>query len=923
MLAWTAAFFLVAILLPAAGLWHLTDRFEASTSATREAASREKARELVMRLRSSLDRAVVITEKLGRFRRAVIAERRGRPLDGASAGIHGDALRRVFPADTQLHWFDAADRMIAVPGRPLPPGQRAWRAFLRALRDESKLTPAELSLAQGLLKKTFGSIASLKYLRRSRAQSTEVLIGGKLHALAVVTFNTRHAPKRRLGSCIVIAPLYRAKPGWELERAMRLHSGPEAAVGGIWQTTGDGPAAEPLSPGMLHGLWELLERGQAVYATAEWYIYSQVYDKNTDLMLTVAIRTPERSQWVTACTTAVRSGLAAGVLIAGIGLFILGTGWWRPRANLGTKFGIAAAALTLPPLLAMTLLGLEHLNRLSQSRTESLQSELESRLAGIEQKVASELGRLESELLAMTRNPALARVTSGAEYEEMLESFKLAGLSRAVLVFLDGRSYEYHLADQKSSWGILDAIGKRTMQYYGFRPPKLSNERTLPREIEMLFPEQSINDQAHTMFSKLTPIQFANQSTVIFQAFLRETGNRKPVGFFSTHFDHVNLNTKMMERALIEGRSRGGRIAVLGNLPATSFYIGSNIKLRKLLELVRFTGQNIQAVLPIRGHEWLVRARPLKGIDAAGIALVRADTHDPSWPATALFLVLFACGGALASHGATSRLRSLLIEPLATLTAAVKRVEGGDYRSRIVSTADDELGVLIRRLGILVQGLRHKARMTPFLRADLVENAATHTPDPGQRQPLTVLFAGLRNFSGVEALLPPEEAMNLMSRYLGLCEAAVKRHGGDIDKFIGDTAMAIFRERPETPPAALRAIRAALEIDRAMNLWKEEGPDGPGRHLRHGVGFASGTPVSGHIGSLRKRLDATVIGDTVNLAARLEKLAGRDGTPSILTTSQTITGLSGGFVSISTSISGVRGRKEAIEIVGVGGTDHG
>ncbi|HEY9071885.1 MAG TPA: hypothetical protein VIV61_16620, partial [Candidatus Ozemobacteraceae bacterium] len=66
MLAWTAAFFLVAILLPAAGLWHLTDRFEASTSATREAACREKARELVMRLRSSLDRTVVITEKLGR-----------------------------------------------------------------------------------------------------------------------------------------------------------------------------------------------------------------------------------------------------------------------------------------------------------------------------------------------------------------------------------------------------------------------------------------------------------------------------------------------------------------------------------------------------------------------------------------------------------------------------------------------------------------------------------------------------------------------------------------------------------------------------------------------------------------------------------------------------------------------------------------
>jgi class 3 adenylate cyclase len=107
-----------------------------------------------------------------------------------------------------------------------------------------------------------------------------------------------------------------------------------------------------------------------------------------------------------------------------------------------------------------------------------------------------------------------------------------------------------------------------------------------------------------------------------------------------------------------------------------------------------------------------------------------------------------------------------------------------------------------------------------------------------------------------------------------------------------------------------------------MRLWKAEATGGQGRHLRHGVGFASGTPVSGHIGSLRKRLDATVIGDTVNLAARLEKLAGRDGAPSILTTSQTIAGLAGEFVSISTSLHGVRGRREAIEIVGIGETNH-
>lgn len=922
-LAWASVFFLVVIVLPAAGLWHLTNRFEASTENVRLSECREKARELVLRLRSSLDRDVIITEKLGLFRRSVISERRGRQLDVASAGLHDGNLRRFFPADTQILWFDASDRMIAVRGRPLPPGQRAWQAFLRAIRNEAALTTTERSLAEGFLKKTFGNIATMSYLRRSRAQATDVLVSGKLHALAIVTFNARKPDKRHLGSCIFLTPLFRAKHGWEIERATGLFSGEETAVGGLWQTTGDGPAAEPLSPGMLHGLWTLLEKGQSVYTTSDWLIYSQIYDKDTDLMLSVAIRTPLKSRWATTVISASRGSLAAGVLVAGLALLALGAGWWVPRASLGTKFKIATAALTLPMLLAMALLGLEHLNRLSQTHQEGLLKSLENQLSGIEQKIASEIGRLETELLAMTRDPELPKITTEEEFFGMLTPFIQAGLTRAVLVFVDGRSFEYHPTDIRTSWGILDAIGRRTMKFYGFNPPKRPNERPLPAELEILFPQKGFSDHNSTLFGQLTPIQFANQTTVIFQTLLRHPGTGRPSGFFSAHFEHLSLNARTMERALRDGRSHGATIGALGEVPPTSFYTGTNSLLRKRLELVRFTGQSFQASMDIRGRRWLVRARPLKGIDAAGIALIPADTKDISWPATAAILVMFACGGAAASAWAVKRLRSLLIEPLSALLSAVKRVEGGDYRSRMVSTADDELGVLIRRLGVLIQGLRHKARMTPFLRTDLVESAATHTPDAGQRQPLTVLFAGLRGFSGFEARLQPEEAMQVMSRYLGLCEAAVNRHEGDIDKFIGDTAMAIFREKPGSAPAGLRAARTALEIGQEMERWMAE--DTVLRHgqLRHGVGFAAGSPVIGHIGSLRKRLDATVIGDTVNIAARLEKLAGRDANPPVLTTESTIAPFHEEFDFISTTIQSVRGRQESVQVVGIRRRGHG
>lgn len=921
-LTWAAVFFLVVVVLPAAGLWHLVSRFERSTEAAREAECREKARELVMRLRSALDRNVVITEKLGLFRRSVLAELHGRPVDSASAGLHDGKLRRFFPADTQIHWFDASDRMVQVPGRPLPPGQRAWQAFLRAIRSEKAVSATELSLAQSFFKKTFSSIATLNYLRRSRVQATEVLIAGKPHSLAIIAFNAGRPVKRRLGSCIVITPVYRAKQGWELERAIRLLSDEETAIGGLWQIAGDGPAAEPLSPGMLDGLGRMLEQGQSLYLTAEWFIYSLIYDKDPDLLLTVAIRAPAKSRWATTVMAASRGLLATTVLAAGLALLALGAGWWQPRLNLEAKFKIAAAALTVPTLLAMTLLGLEHLNRLSQSQNDGLLKQLESQLASVEQKVASELGRLENLLVVVSRSTALSTVTSAAAFENQLSPFLQSGLSRAVLVFRDGRSFEFHVADSRASWGVLDAIGKRAMKYYGFKVPKMPNERPFPAEFEMLIPEKGIDDRNQALFNKLTPVQFANQKTVIFQTFIRGQTDEKPLGFFSIHFELSNLNSLMMERALSEMRRQGVKLAVLGDVPSTNLYIGSNRTIRKILDLVRFTGQPIQTTLKFRNRPWLVRARPLKGIDAAGISLIRAGAADPSWSATAALLFLFAFGGTMASLWAVKGLRDILIEPLSALLLAVRRVEGGDYKTRIVSTANDELGVLIRRLGILVQGLRHKARMTPFLRADLVESASTHTPDPGSRRPMTVLFAGLRGFGDVEARLEPEEAMQVMSRYLGLCESAVLRHGGEIDKFIGDTAMAIFLEKPDLPPAGLRAARTALDIDHEMERWMAEEGGKPGRRLRHGVGFASGSPVIGHIGSLRKRLDATAIGDTVNLAARIEKLAGRDQHPSALTTAATIAGLHAEIVPVTTDIHGVRGRQEAVQVVGIRRATH-
>lgn len=142
----------------------------------------------------------------------------------------------------------------------------------------------------------------------------------------------------------------------------------------------------------------------------------------------------------------------------------------------------------------------------------------------------------------------------------------------------------------------------------------------------------------------------------------------------------------------------------------------------------------------------------------------------------------------------------------------------------------------------------------------------------GERREITVLFSDIRGFTSFSEKHQPEEVVSLLNEYLGAMTEIVFEHEGTLDKFVGDAVMALWGAPVGQPDHAERAVRCGLAmIARLRGLqekWSAEGKQA----VDIGIGINTGDMVVGNMGAEGKKMDYTVIGDNVNLAARLEGL---------------------------------------------------
>ncbi|HET7631405.1 MAG TPA: adenylate/guanylate cyclase domain-containing protein [Gemmatimonadaceae bacterium] len=161
---------------------------------------------------------------------------------------------------------------------------------------------------------------------------------------------------------------------------------------------------------------------------------------------------------------------------------------------------------------------------------------------------------------------------------------------------------------------------------------------------------------------------------------------------------------------------------------------------------------------------------------------------------------------------------------------------------------------------------------TPQL-AQRIASSAGATRLGGDKRPVAVLFSDIRGFTALSETMNPDDMAKLLSEYFTEMVDCVFRHEGTLDKFIGDAVMAQWGAPIGEPTDADKAVRAAMdmirELDKLNARWKAEGRP----ELQIGIGLNQGDAFAGNIGS-EKRLEFTVIGDTVNTASRLCGVAG-------------------------------------------------
>lgn len=162
--------------------------------------------------------------------------------------------------------------------------------------------------------------------------------------------------------------------------------------------------------------------------------------------------------------------------------------------------------------------------------------------------------------------------------------------------------------------------------------------------------------------------------------------------------------------------------------------------------------------------------------------------------------------------------------------------------------------------------------MAPQVVDELSKNKNYRIELGGRDREIAVLFVDIRGFTAMSERLSPEEVVGILNRYLGKVTEAIFRNEGTLDKFIGDAVMAVYNAPLDVPDYWRKAVHTGLDIVEAVRGMNEELKRDFGVEIACGVGIHCGRAVVGNIGC-EYRMDYTAIGDTVNVAERLESIA--------------------------------------------------
>jgi adenylate cyclase len=297
-------------------------------------------------------------------------------------------------------------------------------------------------------------------------------------------------------------------------------------------------------------------------------------------------------------------------------------------------------------------------------------------------------------------------------------------------------------------------------------------------------------------------------------------------------------------------------------------------------------------------------------------AMLGAVVLDRAGKVPLLFVVI---GAALTlSLGAPNAVGAIVLpslRPIRDLAEGTERVAAGDYSQRLPVVQDDDLGALAASFNRMQAGLAERQRLQaafgtyvdPALAARLLEQG--DDVFTGERREVTVMFVDARDFTPFAEANSAEDTVSRLNALFQIVVPAVVDAGGHVNKFLGDGALAVFGAPNDLADHADAAVSAATTIHRLV----AEQFDGA---LRIGVGINTGVVIAGTIGGAGK-LEFTLIGDTVNVAARVEQLTKITG-DAVLITQHCVDALVARPPGlIDRGAHGLKGKSSAIHVFGL------
>jgi class 3 adenylate cyclase len=260
-------------------------------------------------------------------------------------------------------------------------------------------------------------------------------------------------------------------------------------------------------------------------------------------------------------------------------------------------------------------------------------------------------------------------------------------------------------------------------------------------------------------------------------------------------------------------------------------------------------------------------------------------------------------------------------QPLEMLAHAARQVAAGDYHVRLPVRGNDEITDAVSQFNVMVGELEHKKELrkvfdrylNPKLVSDVFKNADVKVEN--HRQEVTILFADMVQFTSFSESTDTENVVRVLNSHFEVFHRVITYYGGHVDKYIGDALMAVFNHPVDEPRHARHAAKAGLAINLACQRLGFVHVNGEPISFR--IGINCGQAIVCNIGAA-KRLEYTVIGDTVNVASRMVGL-GEGG--EVVMSSETFEQLGDGFVYESIGVRGIKGVSQSIEC-GVVRSEH-